>query len=244
MKIIATSDLHGDLPEPSLMPPGDVLVLAGDLLPDDYRFKYRSEIGTSRTERQGWWFESVFIPWLHSVKHLNPDPNVQVWEKRYKHVVIVGGNHDFFLQAMLPSGIQKMLPKHVTYLSESSEIIDGVKFFGAGWNMTKGWAFALEEPQFLDKLRYAPNDIDVMIVHGPPYLNEVDKLAVHFCSPYLRHWVHQHPSIKAFICGHIHEAFGEYKVGNTPVYVVSRKDRNYKDVHPFVEINIESKTEG
>lgn len=240
MKIIATSDLHGDLPDPNIMPPGDVLVLAGDILPDDYRFKYRSEIGSSRTERQGWWFESVFVPWLHSVKHTNPDCNSQVWEKRYKHgVVLVGGNHDFFLAAMLSGGIQKMLPKHVHYLNESSVEIEGVKFWGAGWNMTRGWAFCNDDTSIEEKLNYVP-DMDVMVVHGPPFLGKIDALHVHWCSSALRRWVERHP-MKALICGHIHEAYGKYEVGRTPVYVVSRKDRQYRDVNPFVEIDLETK---
>jgi len=238
MKIIATADLHGDLPDPRILPKADVLVIAGDVLPDDYHFPYRDVIGSTRVQRQGWWFEHVFIPWLTEVKSIKPDNLEGVWEKRYKSIIFTPGNHDFFFQAMLPDGIRKRLPNNVFYLSESSETIDGIKFFGAGWNCTRGWAFCLDEESHIERLQNVPKDVDVMIIHGPPYVAAIDELHVHYMSPALGLWVGRQLNLKAFICGHIHEAYGQYQVGSTPVHVVSRKDRNYKDVNKFVEIDI------
>ena len=234
LKIVATSDLHGDLPKPEDMPSGDVLVLAGDILPDDFHFKWRDVIGTTRIERQGWWFQHVFIPWLAEVKHIIPEKGIEKWEKRYKHFIITGGNHDFFLNAMMPSGVQKMLPKRTHYLSEGCVEIDGITFFGAGWNMTRGWAFAHDNTTIADKLKQMPTGVDVMVVHTPPF---IDGLSGHHCPQAVTDYLTANPK-KAYICGHIHEAYGSYKVGDTPVYVVSRKDRKYEDTNPFVEITI------
>ena len=237
LTIIATSDLHGDLPDPKTMPEGDVLVLAGDLLPDDYWSPLSPPgVGSTRILRQAQWFDEVFIPWLPEVKMLRVDKKGK-WIKRYNDIIFIGGNHDFALQAMLKEGIDKKLPKHVHYLSESSVVIDGIKFYGAGWNMTRGWAFCHDEEDHEEKLRYVPDDTDVMVIHGPPHIGAIDELAIHWCSPAIRMWLAKR-KIKAYICGHIHEAFGEYKIGETPVYVVSRKDRMYRDVNPFVTIDI------
>ncbi len=244
LKIVATSDLHGDLPDPRDLPTGDVLVLAGDIFPDDYTPPFRKDqyVGSTRVSRQGWWFDDVLLPWLHNVKHIVPEGKVEgkaIWERRFKHIVMVGGNHDFFLRAMLVGYLQKQLPKNVHYLSESYVELDGVRFFGAGWNMTRGWAFAHDDEDHQEKLRYiSPDNIDVMVVHGPPLIEEIDELAVHHCSKDITEFLSK-SKVKAYICGHIHEAYGTYKVGNTPVYVVSRKDRNYRDINPFVEIKVE-----
>ena len=241
MKLVCTSDLHGDLPDPTTMPPGDVLVLAGDLLPDDFKPKFASTVGGTRVERQGWWFQHVFIPWLSDVKHIIPENPAGEWGRRYGKVVFTGGNHDWFLQAMLKAGIDKLLPKNCFYLNESSVEIDGKLFWGAGWNMTRGWAFALTEEEFAEKLQYAPNKIDVAVVHGPPaglVAPNGAKVAGHHCSTTLSDWVWKRTDIKTFICGHIHESYGNYTLNRTSVYVVSRKDRNYADVNPFVEITI------
>jgi Icc-related predicted phosphoesterase len=235
MKLVCTSDIHGDLPDPTTMPSGDVLVLAGDLLPDDYKVPWYATGTSTRIERQGWWFKHVFIPWLAEVKHIIPEDKAGEWPRRYKKIIFTGGNHDFFLNAMLPSGIRRMLPNSVFYLDESSVEIDGKVFWGAGWNMTPGWAFAHTEDEFAEKLRYLPAKIDVMVVHGPP---KHMLISGHYCSKTLTEHLIKRSDVKAFICGHIHEAYGTYQVGSIPIYVVSRKNRNYKDTNPFVEITI------
>lgn len=219
------------------------MVIAGDILPDDidptYYKKFIDPVGTTRIMRQGWWFENVFVPWLTEVKHIKPEDRAGEWSRRFQSIILVGGNHDFFFNAMLPSGIQKKLPNNVHYLHEKHLLLDGVKFFGAGWNMTRGWAFCKDEEDHAEALRYVADDVDVMIVHGPPFHKDIDVLHVHYCSAATTTWLIDHPNVKHYICGHIHEAYGQYNLGPTKIHVVSRKDRMYRDVNPFVEIEIE-----
>lgn len=224
MKIIAISDLHGDVIPPNDLPDGDVLVIAGDVLPDDYKPVGRDWLGTSRTIRQMWWYDDVWLPYLESLT------------AKFDFVLWIGGNHDFYLQAQQAKHLQEMMPKRVEYLCESWTIIDGVKFYGAPWNCTAGWAFYLDDPEgFDEKLPHVPDDTDVLVVHGPP---KVDRMpGFHWCSHALSDWVATHP-LKAVICGHIHEAYGEYRILTTPVHVVSSKNRNYELVNPPVEIEI------
>lgn len=229
MKIIATSDLHGDLPNPELLPKGDILVIAGDILPDDYNPTDKDRIGTSRTMRQGWWFDRYLIPWLTRVKN------------DYKKVLWIAGNHDFFLDAMKHTdSIHSLMPEGVVYLNEEVTEVDGIKFYGAPWNGTRGWAFCLDEEEHAQRSAKIPPEIDVLIVHGPPGIPCIEELTW-YCSPALGLWVMEQKP-KLVICGHVHESYGEYKAWDTKIHVVSRKSINYRDVNPFVEIDIEKRS--
>lgn len=225
VKIVAISDLHGDLMPDRMLPDGDVLVIAGDILPDDFRDPNRDQIGTTRIIRQGWWFDDVFIPWLREL------------EDHYTWVIFIGGNHDFFFQSMPTKYIEDQLPKHVTYLNETSVTVDGVKFYGAPWACTVGWAFFTEEEAYEEKLALVPPVTDVIIVHGPP-ASDIIRPLFHYCSTALGRWVYAQHRLKALICGHIHEAYGSYTVGVTPVHVVSSKDRQYRMVNNPIIIEV------
>jgi Icc-related predicted phosphoesterase len=227
VKIIAISDLHGDLPKPEDLPSGDVLIIAGDILPDDYIAEAGS-VGTTRVMRQGLWFDSILVPWLRVVK------------SRYKKVLWTGGNHDFFLQSMISHSIRAVMPEGVHYMVEEDLTIDGVKFFLAPWNTTKGWAFCLDEEDHYRRLAQLPGDIDVMVTHGPPYTAGFNGQLEYFTSPALSHYIRENQkTLKAWICGHIHEAYGVYRMWDVPVYVVSSKDRDYRSVNPPVIIEVE-----
>lgn len=228
MKIIAISDIHGDIVEN--LPKGDVLVIAGDILPDDYRPENRDMVGTTRIIRQMWWFDDVLLPWMTGL----------IDSKTFQDIVFIGGNHDFAFQSLMPSTILKILEghPHIHYLCEYGVEIDGVKFWGAPWNCTAGWAFFTEEEAYEEKLCLVPPDTDVFITHGPPY-HPIVRPMFHYTSHALGRWVEQQKNLKALICGHIHEAYGFYKLFNTPTYVVCSKDRHYRLVNAPVEIEIE-----
>lgn len=224
MKLTAISDIHGDLMDLKDLPEGDVLIIAGDILPDDYHPSGRDQVGTTRIDRQGWWFDQVFIPYLALLR------------TKFEHVIFSPGNHDFFFAAVMISGVTKDLPPGVHYLSETSVEINGVRFFGAGWNCTRGWAFAFDEEDHARKLKEVPSDTDVLIVHGPPYRADFEELT-HFTSPVFGLWLKKQNHLQAVICGHVHEAFGFYP-GKPPLWVVSVKNRLYRTVNPATQIEV------
>ena len=225
LRIVAISDLHGDTIPTDTLPDGDVLVIAGDVLVDDFYPPGRDSTGTSRVQRQGWFFDDVWVPWLRTLT------------SKYSRVLWIGGNHDFFLDAMrIGSTIYDSMPEGVTYLNEELISIDGVLFYGAPWNMTEGWAFAIDESDYMTKLAYVPDDTDVLITHGPPA--NVNMPGFHYCSSVLAEWIRNRPDLKVVICGHIHEAYGTYRVGAAQIHVVSSKDRNYRMVNAPVIIDL------
>lgn len=208
MRIAATSDLHGHLPDPGLIPPCDVLVLAGDICPAD----------NHSITRQQRWLVGEFAGWVARVE-----------EVLGCKVVWIAGNHDLALEHATPE-FQAKLPG--IYLRDSAVEIGGVSFFGSPWSPIVGnWAFSLpesapraterrEDPGDLERA-YAriPDRVDVVIVHGPPYRvgdahtftdnrpGRARRFYRHLGSRALRRRLEEvNPHLCLF--GHIHEGFG------------------------------------
>lgn len=75
MKVVATSDLHGFLPE---IPPCDLLILAGDICP----------VSNHKLPFQDLWLRYTFAPWLRTVPA--------------RRVVGTWGNHDLIAEKGAP----------------------------------------------------------------------------------------------------------------------------------------------
>lgn len=226
LRIVAISDLHGDGIPVADLPEGDVLVIAGDVLADDY-FDSPQGRASSHVGRQGQFFDEVWIPYLRQLS------------TKYRKVLWITGNHDFFLESMMSGWVQERMPENVYYLAESSLVVDGINFYGAPWNMAEGWAFAITERDYARRLGAMPEDTDILITHGPPHVDGMP--GFHYASRILGDWLALTPTIKHVICGHIHEAYGTYAIGDTAIHVVSSKNRNYELVNPPVVIDIPDK---
>lgn len=224
MRIVAFSDPHGQLPAAAEIPNGDVLVIAGDLAPD---FAGRA------AAPQGTWLLGEFCKWLTPIA------------ARFRHVLLTAGNHDFWLAAGNNGTVfQNALPENTFYGVDEGIIIDGVTFYLTPWvhNLPR-WAFNCTEAELAEKLRYAPEKVDVLISHAPPhgYADQLFFTGEHVGSHAIREFVHQRKT-RVVICGHIHEGYGmEQFDGDFPsplVANVSRCDLRYRPVNPIAEIGL------
>lgn len=194
MRIVATADLHGALPDISDWPDADVLVLAGDT--------GFLELGTTHWRGQ---LEPT-LDWLVACR------------EKYAHVLGVAGNHDFGMRDD-PKRARR-LPW--TYLQDEAVEIDGFKFYGTPWSKTFGhWAFMQPDPDLAEVWAKIPDDTDVLIVHGPPY-GLVDETwgREHVGSKTLRQRLTVVRPLLT-VCGHIHEARGVASFGGRPIANVS-----------------------
>jgi Icc-related predicted phosphoesterase len=152
MIIDCVADLHGHYPK---LEGGDLLIVAGDL--------------TARhtlTE-----FLDCF-EWLHS--------------QDYRKVIWIAGNHDEvqwerYLMGSAQFGCDPydnpslMLESRPQYLCDSGTEFEGLKIWGTPWTLTfEGInplcrAFTDTEEGLRDKFALIPDDIDILISHGPPY---------------------------------------------------------------------------
>ena len=92
--------------------------------------------------------------------------------------IFVAGNHDWLFETN-NSYARRMLDDSIIYLQDSFTEIEGLKIYGAPWQPRFfDWAFNLMRGgEIAEKWKMIPDDIDVLITHGPPngILDEVPR---------------------------------------------------------------------
>ena len=142
MKIVCISDTHGkhDLLNYDL-PEGDMIIHAGDV----------SNVGRIDEIHQ-------FTEWFGNLP--------------YKYKIFIAGNHDFGFEAIRKSNeVGIAIPQGVIYLQDEMVEIEGVKIYGSPWQPRfHDWAFNVDRGAAIaQKWDMIPDDVDVLITHGPPF---------------------------------------------------------------------------
>jgi Icc-related predicted phosphoesterase len=146
-----------------------------------------------------------------------------------KHVIVIGGNHDFLLQesaAEAKNSIIDQASSKIHYLEAGSRLhdasytIDHIKFWGSPYTpYFYNWAFNFPER---DRGSFArahwdtiPEDTDVVVTHGPAYqiLDQTARGPEVGCVALRDRLRVVKP--KLHVCGHIHEAYGQKSVQDT-----------------------------
>ena len=131
--------------------------------------------------------------------------DVDIWfaESPAKHVLCVGGNHDFRLQS------REFRFAHATFVEDNLVEIDGLTIYGSPWcPELKGFAYFAEEEQLIERWKKIPSGIDILITHPPYGLLDVPTSGnVHLGCPHLRHELQRiQPRLHVF--GHVHASHG------------------------------------
>ena len=75
--------------------------------------------------------------------------------------ILVPGNHDYNIDLVNTEGMSVLINQEV--------VIEGVKFFGSPYTPEfMGWNYMLLEHELEEMYSKFPEDIDVLITHGPP----------------------------------------------------------------------------
>lgn len=165
--------------EPKL-PGGDILVHTGDLT----KHGYRSEV----------------------IKQLN---YLHEQLDKYKHIVIIPGNHDFWAERHPEEFKEASLSAGITALIHEGIEIEGINFWGSPATPTfHNWAFNYDMPEIEKIWDKIPSNTDILITHGPPHgVRDLTFFQNNAGCPLLLEKVREiKPRIHAF--GHIHEAAG------------------------------------
>lgn len=202
MRVCATSDLHGYLPEGIQC---DLLLIAGDICP---AFDHSLPV-------QRKWLQDTFNPWLNSINA----EKVMIW-----------GNHDFIGETDHVPNIDATILTNESYNYQGVNIFGTPYtpwFYNWAFNSKKEHILDGTEQDLVDMYKEFPSDIDIMVSHGPPkgYMDEcrggnVGSLA-------LRRYIDR-VQPKYVVCGHIHEAAGSCRAGLTQVINCSYVDHKYK----------------
>lgn len=230
MRIVATSDWHGLLPD---LPKCDVLLLVGDILPDFFP----QPLNVRKNLQRQWFYDKV-VPHVMGIA---------------THTVGTWGNHDFWGQDV---GSVKILDKDHRQVSilvdEPTVVYDEtgtrtLQLYGFPWvtNLPR-WAFNIAENLMYEKLtHYVPRTADLLLAHAPP-LYFGDQLAretkygksyggEHVGSKPLYKWItHGHGPMPMVISGHIHEGFGSYL--DNKIHNVAYVDEYYEPQSRWLEL--------
>lgn len=237
MIVVATSDMHGDLDGLDLSGV-DVAFFAGDVAPLrglDPWDKYQ----------QVKWVREKFVPWCASW----PDTKI----------VFVPGNHDFFSIEGRNRGIKdgrdlslgfEKAPNLTMLVDQGVELEfpDGRKFsvYGTPWVpiINHMWAFEAYADDLKANFAKIPENLDVLLAHGPPRFNYLDVSlengaeSERFGSIALLDAIlAKRP--KTCFCGHIHSGshIGDV-IGETRVWNVSRVNESYEIAYDPLELEI------
>lgn len=156
MLLCGVSDIHGDLN--INIPECDVLCICGDII----NLNDQRDIPASKH-----WWETRFVKWVESLP--------------CKKVIVVPGNHDFFLERMytecwgwFKDRMRLLTNKKLEFLIDESFYYEDIHFYGTPWiepiEFQEGrWAF--EHPEGDEYYAKIPK-CNVLITHDSPYEND------------------------------------------------------------------------
>jgi Icc-related predicted phosphoesterase len=141
MKIFAISDTHGRHEQVQIPEGTDMLIHAGDF---------------SNIKSPPFNYNEVnkFLMWLE--------------QQPVKYKVIIAGNHDTSIESRLITK-NDFKDKGIIYLEHELIEIEGIKIFGSPYTPEfHNWAFNRKREKLGKIWDTIPDDIDVLITHGPP----------------------------------------------------------------------------
>ncbi len=230
MRIVCISDTHG-YGRRIDVPPGDVLVHAGD----------HTFTGQEREIHAA-------LTWLAEQPHDHK-------------LLIAGNHDWFFdpaapaefrgLSLRRTHSLESMLAEFpaLTYLCDSSTTIGGVSFYGSPWQpYFQGWAFNFpnsgESRSPARTWAKIPPDVDVLITHGPPYgtLDAVLPGGDRKGDYALLRRVQELKRLRLHVFGHIHEGYGtvEREIDGRSIAFVnaSINTRDYRPVNKPITADV------
>lgn len=174
-------------------------------------------------------------------------------EQKYDEKVLVGGNHDNFLQSVVSTAFAESLGVHedcdYVYLCDSGVEYKGLKIWGSPWTHyfvgmnPSCMAFTCQsEEELAEKWKLIPSDTDILVTHSPPAgILDATYRKYRVGSKSLRcEMLRIKPKLHVF--GHIHEGYGEDaeewgEGGKITKFVnASHMDVNYRPVNKPIRI--------
>ena len=178
MRICCIADLHGHVPAD--VPPCDLLLIAGDLGPDDPR-------------DGAVWLEQHFVPWLE--------------RQPAAAVAAIAGNHDY-IALRRPEVLRELRWRYLE--NESATIAGLRVAGSAWSLTFGIWPLQGPEEELQAVWRAIPDETEVVLVHGPPYgYCDLTARGLHGGSKSLLERLLELPRLKLVCTGHIHESYGQ-----------------------------------
>lgn len=213
MKVIALSDLHGNLPK--ITTPFDLMLICGDICP----------VWGHSLSYQEYWLRNDFNNWLRGLPY----------NDAFSRVVCIAGNHDFIFEKIgkvKREDLLSSLPSNFVYLEHElytfeylEDDLKQVNIFGTPYCTQYGnWAF-MKSPEYLEeRFSEIPNEVNILISHDPAFsmnglgdISQGSHKGTQCGSRELSNAISR-VQPKYFFCGHIHtgnHAFSRCVFSNT-----------------------------
>lgn len=215
MRIVCISDIHNKIGQIKL-PPGDLLVIAGDL----------TGMGT-----------------IVEISKFNND--LEYIKLLYKHgILVIFGNHDILAEDNM-SLAREMLTNAKYVLQDQSVEIDGIKFYGTAWTPRfHDWAFNVDRgAKIKEKWNMIPTDTDILVTHGPPHMIlDVSSMYENIGCQDLLDTILVNSNIKAHIFGHNHFGYGIKEFHNKLFINASSLNEKYQAVNKPIMFDFDPTT--
>ena len=220
MKILATSDTHGNLDKLDLAGV-DLAIFAGDIAP-------LRGLSAWDVYDQLKWMNTKFFEFC------------EIWKD--VKIVFVPGNHDFFPlirerfgSKLNGKNLNLKLASNAIMLIDQLVEVDSVKIYGSPWVpiISYRWAFEAESDRLKERFSLIPSSVDILLTHTPPRFNhlgvslEYGADSENFgCSELADEIFKKEP--KMCFCGHIHSGDHQMnKLGASEVWNVARVNESY-----------------
>ena len=218
IKICATSDLHGYLPE---IDKCDLVLICGDIV------SLRSQLYPKSCKK---WYTRVFQPWIDSLP--------------CDKVLFISGNHEVGMEGH-EEEYKKLFGPHdkaTVLFHESYEYLgsDGktYKIFGTPYCKIFGnWAYMRPNSDLKEKFSEIPEGLDILLTHDAPFgvsdilLQEGYYTGEHIGNKPLAEAILQ--KAPKIVChGHLHSTSREFEeLGYSKVVNCSIKDEHYNPIY-------------
>jgi predicted phosphodiesterase len=215
--ILCLSDMHGNLI--NIKKQADIGIIAGDSEPwHNHAIDY-----------QEWWYVNRFIPWSKTLPISN--------------IVHIAGNHSWLFEKKPGIATKLFYNTNITYLERNYDTIKDTIIYGVPDSLPFfDWAFNASEDKLRSIYSKIPNDVDVIISHGPPYgygdlSTYSNNYGEHVGSrALLEKIIEIQPRL--VVTGHIHAAYGIYEVGLTKVINCAIVNDEYKLVRGPIYVEL------
>ena len=208
MRLVIISDTHGSQPT---LPDGDVLIHCGDATMNGTEQQFRD-----------------FTVWYATRPH--------------DTVIYIPGNHDFICQDFPEHARRLAEDVGINMLVDQEMYLGDFKVYGSPWQpWFHDWAFNLPRDDAEAAIAHwpeIPRDTDILVTHGPPlFIRDQTLEGEHVGCPHLGNRVEAvQPLIHAF--GHIHEGYGQSKIGPTTYINASSLNRKYQQVNAPIVVDL------
>lgn len=164
-------------------------------------------------------------------------------DQPFKYKVFVAGNHDRFVERQRHDAV-RMLGPDIVYLQDEQVSIEGFDIFGSPWTPAFcNWAFNADARQLELAAAAIPDELDLLITHGPPYGLLDDGLRFGYQHTHigslplmykLRALDDQYKGPRYHIFGHNHCGYGVTHLSKCTAANVAQVNEEYQLVHPPV----------